>query len=90
MPKIALSESDLTKLLDRFAPSVKATIREGTLNVTDAAGKWAVNLRSLPIDDRIEAEVAGLKIHLQSLIVGEAAVEIESRLSDIESEHELS
>lgn len=69
---------------------MKATIREGTLNVTDAAGKWAVNLRSLPIDDRIEAEVAGLKIHLQSLIVGEAAVEIESRLSDIESEHELS
>ncbi len=90
MPKITLSESDLIKLLDRFAPSVKATIREGTLNVTDAEGKWAVSLRSLPIDDRIEAEVAGLKIRIQSLIVGEAAVEIESRLSDIESGHELS
>jgi hypothetical protein len=90
MPKIALSESDLIKLLDRFAPSVKATIREGTLNVTDAEGKWAVNLRSLPIDDRIEAEVAGLNIHLQSLNIREAAVEIESRLSAIESGQELS
>jgi hypothetical protein len=90
MPKIALAESDLIKLLDRFAPSVRATIREGTLNVTDAEGKWAVNLRSLPIDDRIEAEVAGLKIHLQSLTVYDAAVEIESRLSEVESGHELS
>ena len=69
---------------------MKATIHEGTLNVTNAEGKWAVSLRSLPIDDRIEAEVAGLKIRIQSLIVGEAAVEIESRLSDIESGHELS
>ena len=90
MPKIALSESDLTKLLERFAPSVKATIHEGTLNVTVSEGKWAVNLRSLPIDDRIEAEVAGLKIHLQSLTIREAEVEIESRLSDFESGHELS
>jgi hypothetical protein len=90
MPKIALAESDLIKLLDRFAPSVRATIREGTLNVTDAEGKWAVNLRSLPIDDRIEAEVAGLKIYLQNLTVYDAAVEIESRLSEVEFGHELS
>lgn len=90
MPKIALSESDLIKLLERFAPSVKATIHEGTLSVTDAEGKWAVNLRSLPIDDRIEAEVAGLKIQIQNITVRDAAVEIESRLSDIEFVHELS
>jgi hypothetical protein len=89
MPKIALSESDHTKLLYRFAPSVKAKISEGTLSVTDAEGNWTVNLRSLPIDDRIEAEVAGLKIHLQSLTVREAAVEIESRLSEIEPGHKL-
>jgi hypothetical protein len=81
MPKIALSETDITRLLDRFAPSVKVYIREGILRVTDSEGKWAINLRSLPVDDRIEAEVAGLKVRIMGLVVHEDAVEFESRIS---------
>jgi hypothetical protein len=81
MTKITLSASDISHLIDRFAPSIKVSIQGEKLSLSDAAGSWVVNLQVPPIENRIDAVVAGIKIQVPSIRMTESGVEVESRLS---------
>jgi hypothetical protein len=81
MSQLTLSQSDLSKLLAYFAPGITTQIKQGTLEVADTSDSWSVSLKSLALEDKLQARVKGLTIQVPAINILSSAVEVKISLT---------